>query len=152
MQVALIVFRFVEVSTAGQELCRTLKVSAIGKYPFITINQDCIDFEELLIGKSVTKEITITNSSPVPTSFKIESVSDDGKDTSIHLSQTQGSLLPHETEKIQVTFTPTIQDIITCTYFKVVSSGGNTLNFHCKGLALGFDVELSSKSLHFGEV
>lgn len=151
MQVALLVFKFVEVST-GQELCRPLKVSAIGKYPFITVNQECIDFEELLIGKSLTKEIAVTNSSPVPTSFTIESISDDGKDQSINLSMTQGSLLPHETEKIQVTYTPTIQDIATCTYFKVASAGGNTLSFHCKGMALGFDVELSSKSLHFGEV
>ena len=61
-------------------MTRSLKVSAIGKYPFITINQEQIDFEELLIGKSCTKEITITNSSPVPTSFKISRTSDDGKD------------------------------------------------------------------------
>jgi hypothetical protein len=34
----------------------------------------------------------------------------------------------------------------------VVSAGGNTLKFACKGVALGFDVELSAKSMHFGEV
>lgn len=32
------------------------------------------------------------------------------------------------------------------------ATGGNELKFGCKGIALGFDVELSSKSLHFGEV
>jgi hypothetical protein len=37
-------------------------------------------------------------------------------------------------------------------YFSVVSAGGNTLSFHAKGIAKGFDVDLSVKSLHFGEV
>lgn len=32
------------------------------------------------------------------------------------------------------------------------SAGGNELRFMCKGVALGFDVELNVKSLHFGEV
>ncbi len=79
VQVALIVVKLAEISS-NQELSRSFKVSAIGKYPFITINTDAINFDELLIGKTATKEITITNSSPVPTSFKIERVSDDGKD------------------------------------------------------------------------
>ncbi len=69
-----------------------MKVSAIGKYPFVTINQEVIDFKELLIGMTATKEITITNSSPVPTSFTIEKVSDDGKDKSLHLSHLSGPL------------------------------------------------------------
>lgn len=82
VQVALIVVKLTEIST-NSECTRTLKVSAIGKYPFITLNTDVINFDELLIGKTATKEITITNSSPVHTSFKIERVSDDGKDQSL---------------------------------------------------------------------
>lgn len=62
MQVALLIVKLSEVN-GSQELTRSLKVSAIGKYPFITINQEFIDFEELLIGKTLQKEITITNSS-----------------------------------------------------------------------------------------
>lgn len=62
VQVALLIVKLSEVN-GGQELTRSLKVSAIGKYPFITINQEFIDFEELLIGKTLQKEITITNSS-----------------------------------------------------------------------------------------
>jgi hypothetical protein len=48
----------------------------------------------LLIGKTDSKEITITNSSLVPTSFNIEKVNDDGKDKSIHLSHISGELIP----------------------------------------------------------
>jgi len=111
-----------------------------------------IDFEELLVGKTCKKEITITNSSPVPTSFKVECVSDDGKDASLQLSHSEGNLVPTGTSTIVVTYTPQIQDIITCAYYKIKAQGGNELSFTCTGAALGFDVQLSSKTLHFGEV
>jgi len=71
-----------------------LKVSAIGKYPFITISHENVDFKSLLIGRTDSKEITVTNSALVPTSFVIEGVNGDGKDKSIHLSHTSGELIP----------------------------------------------------------
>ena len=91
--VTLFVVKLTDISN-GQELTRTLKVSAIGKYPFITLSHESIDFKSLLIGKTDSKEITITNSSLVPTSFNIEKVNDDGKDKSIHLSHTSAELIP----------------------------------------------------------
>jgi hypothetical protein len=71
-----------------------LKLSAIGKYPFITIDRQNFDFGSLLVGKSASKDIIITNSSEVPTTFTIEKISDDGKDPSFSLNQSQGSLTP----------------------------------------------------------
>jgi hypothetical protein len=38
-------------------------MSAIGKYPFLTINQDKIDFETLLVGKVAEREIMLRNQS-----------------------------------------------------------------------------------------
>ena len=38
-----------------------MKISAIGKYPFLTINQEKIDFETLLVGKVAEKEILLRN-------------------------------------------------------------------------------------------
>jgi hypothetical protein len=103
VQVALIVIKLNEISSS-QECTRSLKVSAIGKYPFITINTEMINFD----GKTATKEITITNSSPVPTSFKIERVGDDGKDQSLQLSHDSASLLPNTSSTVTVTYKPQI--------------------------------------------
>jgi hypothetical protein len=36
-------------------------MSAIGKYPFITINQEKIDFESLLVGAVESRDITLKN-------------------------------------------------------------------------------------------
>lgn len=45
--IATAVFKIFE----AEEGTRVLKISAIGKYPFLTINQERIDFETLLVGK-----------------------------------------------------------------------------------------------------
>ena len=47
--IASIVFKVVE---GASELTKVLKVSAIGKYPFMTLDQTSYDFENLLVGKT----------------------------------------------------------------------------------------------------
>jgi len=47
--IASIVFKVME---GGSELTKVLKVSAIGKYPFMTLDQTSYDFENLLVGKT----------------------------------------------------------------------------------------------------
>jgi hypothetical protein len=61
----------------GEDGSSVIKMSAIGKYPFLMISNDSIDFEELLVGKSLTKEVTLRNSSLVQVDFKIEKLKDD---------------------------------------------------------------------------
>jgi len=53
---AVVVIATVILNVEGEEP-KIIKVSAIGKYPFITINQTKLKFEPLLVGKSTTKEI-----------------------------------------------------------------------------------------------
>ena len=60
--------------------------------------------------------------------------------------------MPGASTTVVVTFTPRIPDVVSCAYFRVLSTGGNELLFSCKAQAQGYDVELSAKSLHFGEV
>lgn len=39
----------------GSELTKVLKMSALGKYPFVTLDQTSFDFENLLVGKTSTQ-------------------------------------------------------------------------------------------------
>jgi len=48
------------------------KLSAIGKYPFISIRKQVFKFEKLLVGQTLTHQIVLFNSSQVSASFKIE--------------------------------------------------------------------------------
>lgn len=55
--IASAVFKF----SGSEEGSKVLKLSAIGKYPFLTINQEKFDFETLLVGKVATKEVILKN-------------------------------------------------------------------------------------------
>ena len=88
----------------------------------------------------------------MPTRYSISKVNDDGKDTSIEVDHTEGEISPGHILKVTVTYTPRIAGISSFTQFKIAAFGGNEIQFNCKGQADGYDVELSSKTVHFGEV
>ena len=136
----------------AEEGTKVLKLSAIGKYPFLTINQERFDFETLLVGKIATREVMLKNQSLVPAKFTVEKVNDDGKDVSFSIDNYSGTIPPNASFKITVKYIPTIVSVTSCTQYKIKTVGGNDLSFSCIGQAAGFNVNLSVKSIHFGEV
>ena len=136
----------------ANELSKMLKLSAIGKYPFITLDQHSFDFENLLVGKTASQIFNLQNNSNVPTDYTVEKVTDDGKDTAIQVDHSNGLINPGEIIKVTVNYTPQIAGVTSQTLFKVSAFGGNQIEFSCKGVADGFSVELSSKTVQFGEV
>ena len=44
----------VRVTADGNEMTKVLKLSAIGKYPFVTLDASSFDFENLLVGKTAS--------------------------------------------------------------------------------------------------
>ena len=106
----------------------------------------------MLVGKTSSQVFNLQNSSLVPTNYTIEKVNDDGKDVAIQVDHTEGEISPGQIVKVTVTYTPQIAGVSSFTLFKVVAFGGNQIQFSCRGVADGYDVQLSSKSIHFGEV
>ena len=51
-----------------------------------------------------------------------------------------GEIPPKATFLVKVTYTPTIVDLASCSHFNVVCTGGNVVDFECKGIASGVDV------------
>ena len=47
----------------GNEDPYPIKISAIGKYPYLDINYKKVDFGNLLVGKTKIKEVILKNSS-----------------------------------------------------------------------------------------
>lgn len=88
----------------------------------------------------------------MPTEFEIEKVSDDGKDPTIRVDHLKGHLAPGQIVKIKVSYTPELPEVTSLANFKVSAFGGNEIRFACKGQAEAFDVDLSVKTIHFGEV
>ena len=115
----------VKVTEGSNELTKVLKLSALGKYPFITLDQASFDFETLLVGKKASQIFNLQNSALVPTSYTIEKVNDDGKDVSIQVDHTEGEISPGQIVKVTVTYTPNIAGVKSFTLFKVSAFGGN---------------------------
>ena len=68
------------------------------------------------------------------------------------MDHTNGLINPGEITKITVAYTPQIAGVTSQTLFKLSAFGGNSIQFSCKGVADGYSVELSSKTVQFGEV
>lgn len=90
----------------SSELTKVLKMSALGKYPFLTLDNQSFDFENLLVGKTASQVFNLQNSSLVPTQYTIEKINDDGKDSAIQVDHTEGELAPGHITKVTVTYTP----------------------------------------------
>lgn len=142
----------VRVQEGANELTKVLKMSAIGKYPFMTLDAQSFDFENLLVGKSASQVFNLQNASLVPTAYTIEKVNDDGKDFAIQVDHTEGLMSPGQIVKVTVTYTPQMAGVSSFTLFKVSAFGGNQIEFSCKGMADGYDIQLSTKTVQFGEV
>ena len=51
----------VKLNDGINEQSHTIKIAAIGKYPFITTDHKSFNFDPLLVGKNETSCLTITN-------------------------------------------------------------------------------------------
>lgn len=115
------------------EITKILKLSGIGKFPFITSSVEKIDFESLTVGKTETKPIKLRNNSQVEAEYKIVRVNDDGKDASIVLSCYEGKIPPSGSEDITVTFEPKTAGLVTNTTFSINVLGGNEIKIATTG-------------------
>jgi len=139
--------------TEGDKTCtKVLKMSGIGKYPYVNLSDDKLNFESLTVGKSLSKTVELRNHSQVTACFTIEKINDDGKDVSFKLSKESGTIVPGSSTNITVTYEPSLVGSFSNTQYSIKILGGNDLKLSCSGQALGSDVCLSSKSIHFGEV
>jgi len=129
-----------------------VKLSGIGKFPFIELSEEKLNFEQMTVGKELTKKIILRNYSLVEAVFAVEKVNDDEKDKAFSLNIYEGKIRPGGSLTVTVKYSPSMVGAITCTQFSVSVLGGNTLKFSCTGTALGNDVCLSTKSIQFGEV
>lgn len=84
--------------------------------------------------------------------FSVEKINDDGKDASFSIDFYQGQIPPNASFKITIKYVPSIVGVTSCSQYKIKTVGGNELNFSALGYATGFNVGLSNKSIHFGEV
>jgi len=136
-----------------EESPRIIKLSAIGKYPYINLSTSKMDFEYLLLGKKATKDLIIKNISQVPAKFEIRKLEEDSfKDNAFSFDIKSGEIPPQASFLVKVKYEPSIVYLDSIVHFEVVCQGGNTIPLDCRGCAMGFDVQLNTSSINFGDI
>ena len=137
-------------SINGEE--KTIKLSSVSKYPLLSVSETSLDFKELLVGKSDSKDITIQNTGLVPALFKIEKELSEEDDSSFSVSIKKGQIQPGESVTVSFKFQPKLVGVCSNAHYTVRSKGGNFISVSWYGVGIGYDVHLSAKSMNFGEV
>eukprot|EP00743_Colponemidia_sp_Colp-15_P004902 GILK01005283.1.p1 GENE.GILK01005283.1~~GILK01005283.1.p1 ORF type:complete len:1742 (+),score=283.35 GILK01005283.1:94-5319(+) len=128
-----------------------MKLSGIGKYPFLAAMDDRIHFESTLVGKVAERELILRNMSLVDATFKV-TAEERETDPVFVFRPTAGVIPPDGTLALSVTYTPTAVGAFNSSNFAIRTPGGNVVKVTCIGQAIGHSVTLSSKSINFGDV
>ena len=138
-------------SAEGAELA-AVSISAVVKFPYLSVEDGALDFEAVRVGKSVEKVTRLVNPSAVPAAFSVLRTVED-HDGVFSMRPMDGVLQPGEATDVLVSYTPLVAGVATCETFKVVTPGGHTMaSLQCSGSAVGATVALSCTSVNFGAV
>jgi hypothetical protein len=128
-----------------------MKVSGIGKLPFLNVSEHLLDFGNVLLGQSMTLELIISNQSLVPVSYDLIPVPTDN-DPAFKWSATSGKLPADSSVALIVKYTPLATGAFDCEYFDIVTPAGGIQKICCKGYAQPHDVQLAVTSINFGNL
>ena len=137
---------------------KIMKLSAIGKYSYITLNKNTFHFGELLIGQSETKNLVIKNQSSVSTTFHIEedtdilNLSSQWTDSSFSFDYLTGVIPAGGTFLVKIKYNPSVVYCLSSKNYIIKAESGNSQRFAVLGSGVGLQVSLSSRVCNFGEV
>jgi len=128
-----------------------MKVSGIGKLPYLNVSEHLLDFGNVLLGQSMTLELIVSNQSLVPVSYNLIPVPTDN-DPAFKWSATSGKLPADSSVALMVKYTPLATGAFDCEYFDIVTPAGGIQKICCKGYAQPHDVQLAVTSINFGNL
>eukprot|EP00240_Pyramimonas_obovata_P016412 CAMPEP_0118939228 /NCGR_PEP_ID=MMETSP1169-20130426/28321_1 /TAXON_ID=36882 /ORGANISM="Pyramimonas obovata, Strain CCMP722" /LENGTH=266 /DNA_ID=CAMNT_0006883433 /DNA_START=179 /DNA_END=975 /DNA_ORIENTATION=+ len=127
----------------GEGEIASVKISGIGKYPYISVEESKIDFGNVLVGKIVEKTFKLSNQSMVPATFEATRTELE-HDRVFTFRPSQGTIPPNGYEAVTISYVPVATGTLTCESFAISTPAGNTKTITCQGYAEGPGVVLSS--------
>mmetsp|Transcript_15768 Transcript_15768/g.37278 ORF Transcript_15768/g.37278 Transcript_15768/m.37278 type:complete len:1920 (+) Transcript_15768:72-5831(+) len=128
-----------------------LKVSGIGKIPFLNCDTPVMDFGEVLTGTTATQTFSLRNTALVPANFTIRAL-ETGHDATMAIHPTAGTVPPDGKMMFSVAYSPAATGAFSSEHFEVSTPGGNKLILHMMGTSLVHRVHLEPRSVNFGDV
>jgi hypothetical protein len=108
---------------------KVLKLSAIGKFSYITLNRNQFNFGEMLIGEVGHKDLIIKNQSQVSTTFHIlkdDTHSAKFPDNAFGFDYYTGVIPPGASFLVKIRYQPTIVNMLSAFNYVVKTDSGNT--------------------------
>lgn len=128
-----------------------MRVTAIGKYPYLSVEPSQVDHGQVLVGASVSSSVKMLNQSLVPANFV---VSDDlpNDDQVFRLSPVSGCIPPGKGVDLKLVYNPRFPGAASSVHYTIKTPGGNSAILKQSGAALGATVALTDSSLGFGDI
>ncbi|XP_015251819.1 PREDICTED: coiled-coil domain-containing protein 108 [Cyprinodon variegatus] len=157
--------RFGEDGEKMDSFC-TVLLQGIGKYPYLQLHNPSIKdkksqvepelhFGSVAIGQSLSKNLQISNPSPVNVCFSLSRLSGGSEmfEPDFSWNITSGKMAPGESLKVTVTYSPAMVDIVSVEYLCLNCKGAlNKPRVKLTGKSVGPNVCLSSSVVDFGYV
>jgi cilia- and flagella-associated protein 65 len=129
----------------------SVKLSAIGKFPFLALDTATIEHGSVLVGQTAKRTVKLLNQALVPAHFKVvhTGAHDDGV---FSVAPAQGTIEPNAAASLAVRYKPHFAGTFSSETFGISTPGGNVVSLQARGAALGATVAVSERSLDFGDV
>ena len=128
-----------------------MKISGIGKLPFLQISVQTLNFGGVLTGKIKAMELILTNTTLVPVSFQIQPAAAD-RDPVFSWSAHSGRVPADGSLALTARYAPAATGAFDCEYFEITTPGGNHHRVCCKGRAEPHNVVISPGAISFGNL
>jgi hypothetical protein len=146
------------------EISKIMNIHGVGKMSHLLISSDkivkdedtdlvSIDYGEVHIAKTLTYTITLVNPSLVLSNFTIkQAATSENAASRYRFSHYKGSILPGQSQKIDIEFAPTCPNYFSMEYFDISTVSGNSIRLACSGTGIGPVVRISQKLINFGDL
>ena len=140
--------------TLDNKINKIIKMSSIGKYPYLHLSKYQLDFGNVQIGHSKELELIITNQESVPAKFIItkESIQPGKNPEVFNLSSNRGEIPPHSNFLLNIKFKPFFPSIFSYEIYKIKTIGGNEIVFKCFGSCEKLKTWIGSKNINFKSI
>jgi cilia- and flagella-associated protein 65 len=128
-----------------------LKMSAIGKFPYISMDCTEVDHGGVLVGQSSQRLVRLNNRSLVAATYNIRQQKPTDDDV-FTITPSKGQISPGCSQELQLRFTPETAGTFSYSIADISVVGGNTLQLQQRGSAMSAAVTLSERFLEFGDI
>lgn len=126
-----------------------VRLTAIGKFPFVALDRTAVDFGGLLVGQGGQRTVQLANKSMVPATFE---VAQGDAESAFSVAPTRGRVEAGAALALTVRFKPHTAGTASSETVQIRAAGGNTLRLGLRGAARSALVAISEQTLDFQDV